>query len=108
MGQMPWRSVTNRCLWLLILRLPCGQNMPERQIHVESVPIGGGFGGKETLIEPLVAAVASRLRKPVRLIYTRQEDLLAGNPAPQMMMTVKLGTKKDGTLTAIQARMIFD
>jgi CO/xanthine dehydrogenase Mo-binding subunit len=82
--------------------------MPERQIHVESVPIGGGFGGKETLIEPLVAAVASRLRKPVRLVYTRQEDLLAGNPAPQMVTTVKLGAKRDGTLTAIQVRMIFD
>lgn len=82
--------------------------MPERQIQVEPVPIGGGFGGKETLLEPLVAAVASQLRKPVRLIYTRQEDLLAGNPAPQMVMTVKLGAKRDGTLTAIQARMILD
>jgi CO/xanthine dehydrogenase Mo-binding subunit len=40
--------------------------MPERQIRVEPVYIGGGFGGKETLVEPLVAAVASRLRKPVR------------------------------------------
>ncbi|MFL5706572.1 MAG: xanthine dehydrogenase family protein molybdopterin-binding subunit [Ktedonobacteraceae bacterium] len=82
--------------------------MPERQIQVESVPIGGGFGGKETLLEPLVAAVASRLRKPVRLIYTRQEDLLAGNPAPQMVITVKLGAKRDGTLTAIQVRMLLD
>ncbi len=82
--------------------------MPERQIHVEPVTIGGGFGGKETLIEPLAAAVASRLRKPVRLIFTRQEDLLAGNPAPQMVITIKLGAKKDGTLTAIQARMILD
>ena len=82
--------------------------MPQRQIHVESVPIGGGFGGKETLIEPLVAAVASRLRKPVRLVFTRQEDLLAGNPAPQTVITIKLGAKRDGTLTAIQARMILD
>ena len=82
--------------------------MPERQIRVESVPIGGGFGGKETLLEPLVAAVAARLRKPVRLVYTRQEDLLAGNPAPQTVITVKLGAKRDGTLTAIQARMILD
>ncbi len=82
--------------------------MPERQIRVESVPIGGGFGGKETLLEPLVAAVASRLRRPVRLIYTRQEDLLAGNPAPQTVITIKLGAKRDGTLTAIQARMILD
>src|SRR5712692_3175339 len=82
--------------------------MPERQIRVEPVPIGGGFGGKETLLEPLVAAVARRLRKPLRLVYTRQEDLLAGNPAPQTVITVKLGAKKDGTLTAIQARMILD
>src|SRR5438132_4257962 len=82
--------------------------MPERQIRVEPVPIGGGFGGKETLLEPLVAGVTSRLRKPVRLIYTRQEDLLAGNPAPQTVITVKLGAKRDGTLTAIQARMILD
>src|SRR5258706_10504269 len=64
-------SVRSAVAWAL--------KMPERQIQVESVPIGGGFGGKETLLEPLVAAVASRLRKPVRLIYTRQEDLLAGN-----------------------------
>src|SRR5207248_196955 len=84
------------------------RKMPEREIRVESVPIGGGFGGKEVLVEPLVAAVAYRLRKPVRLIFTRQEDLLAGNPAPQMVVTVKLGAKKDGTLTAIQARMILD
>src|SRR6266566_2866964 len=82
--------------------------MPERQIHVEPVTIGGGFGGKEVLLEPLVAAVASRLRKPVQLIYTRQEDLLAGNPAPQTVITIKLGAKRDGTLTALQARMIFD
>ncbi|HTK08547.1 MAG TPA: xanthine dehydrogenase family protein molybdopterin-binding subunit, partial [Ktedonobacteraceae bacterium] len=82
--------------------------MSERQIQVEPVPIGGGFGGKETLLEPLVAAVAFQLRKPVRLIYTRQEDLLAGNPAPQTVMTVKLGAKRDGTLTAIHVRMILD
>jgi CO/xanthine dehydrogenase Mo-binding subunit len=83
-------------------------NLPERQIHVEPVSVGGGFGGKETLLEPLVAAVVHQLHKPVRLIYTRQEDLLAGNPAPQMVMHVKLGAKRDGTLTAIQVRMIVD
>jgi CO/xanthine dehydrogenase Mo-binding subunit len=82
--------------------------MPERQIQVEPVQIGGGFGGKETLLEPMAAAVASQLRRPVRLIYTRQEDLLAGNPAPQMVMSVKLGAKKDGTLTAIQVRVVID
>src|SRR5260370_37627692 len=81
---------------------------PERQGAGEPVQIGGVLGGKETLLDPLVAAVAHRLRKPVRLVYTRQEDLLAGNPAPQTMITIKLGAKRDGTLTALQARMILD
>ncbi len=83
-------------------------DLPDAQIRVESVPIGGAFGGKFGLIEPLAAAAAHAIRKPVRLVYTRQEDLLAGNPAPQSVITVKLGAKKDGTLVALQARAIFD
>jgi len=82
--------------------------MPERQVRVEPTTVGGGFGGKETLLEPMAAAAASRLHRPIRLIYTRQDDLLAGNPAPQAVMTVKLGAKRDGTLTAIQVRMLLD
>lgn len=83
-------------------------NMPERQIRVESVPIGGAFGGKFGLHEPLAAALARQVRRPVRLAYTRQEDLLAGNPAPQVVLTIKLGAKRDGTLVAFQASGIFD
>lgn len=83
-------------------------NIPEKQIRVESVPIGGAFGGKFGLHEPLGAAVAYRLRRPVRLVYTRQEDLLAGNPAPQAVITLKLGAKRDGTLVALQAKAVFD
>nr|BBH95978.1 xanthine dehydrogenase [Thermogemmatispora argillosa] len=82
--------------------------LPDRQIHVEPVPVGGGFGGKEVLLEPLVAAAALQLQRPVRLVYTRQEELLAGNPAPQTAITVKVGARRDGTLTAIQVRMILD
>src|SRR5579884_3021956 len=83
-------------------------NVPERQIRVESVPIGGAFGGKFGLVEPLAAAAAFAAHRPVRLVYTRSEDLLAGNPAPQSIITVKLGSKRDGTLVAMQAEVIFD
>ncbi|GAC1460594.1 MAG: xanthine dehydrogenase family protein molybdopterin-binding subunit [Ktedonobacteraceae bacterium] len=83
-------------------------HLADHQIRVESVPIGGAFGGKFGLIEPLAAAAAHAIRKPVRLVYTRQEDLLAGNPAPQSVITLKLGAKKDGTLVAMQAKAIFD
>ncbi len=83
-------------------------SMPERQIRVESLPIGGAFGGKFGLHEPLAAAAARAVRKPVRLVYTRQEDLFAGNPAPQTVITLKLGAKKDGTLVALQSTAVFD
>ena len=83
-------------------------NMPERQIRVESTPIGGAFGGKFGLPEPLAAAAAQKSRRPVRLAYTRQEDLLAGNPAPQSVITIKLGAKRDGSLVALQSKAIFD
>src|SRR5258706_261299 len=83
-------------------------NVPQRQIRVESVPIGGAFGGKFGLVEPLVASAAFAARKPVRLVYTRSEDLLAGNPAPQSIISVKLGARRDGTLVAMQAKVIFD
>src|SRR5258708_15900421 len=82
--------------------------MPERQIRVESVPIGGAFGGKFGLIEPLTAAAASTSRRPVRLVYTRTDDLSAGNPAPQSIITLKLGSKRAGTLVAMQGKVIFD
>src|SRR6266496_2586764 len=83
-------------------------SIPERQIRVESVPIGGAFGGKFGLIEPLAAAIAYAAGRPVRLVYTREDDLLAGNPAPQSIITLKLGTKRDGTLVAMEGKVIFD
>src|SRR5438034_1175995 len=83
-------------------------SIPERQIRVESVPIGGAFGGKFGLIEPLAAAAAFAARKPVRLTFTRSEDFFAGNPAPQSIITLKIGAKRDGTLVAMQGTVIFD
>ena len=83
-------------------------DLPPRQVRVESVPIGGAFGGKFGLTEPLAAAAAYASRRPVRLVYTRQEDLLAGNPAPRSVISIKVGAKKDGTLVAIEAKVIFD
>jgi CO/xanthine dehydrogenase Mo-binding subunit len=83
-------------------------NIPERQVHVEPVPIGGAFGGKFGLVEPLVAAAAYTIRKPVRLVYSRDEELLAGNPAPQSLITLKLGAKHDGTLVALQSKIVMD
>src|SRR3954447_8750331 len=78
------------------------------KVKVVAMTIGGGFGGKFMLIEALAAAVAVKVGQSVRLEYTRMDDFLAANPAPPSIWEVKLAAKKDGTITAMQARVIFD
>jgi CO/xanthine dehydrogenase Mo-binding subunit len=79
---------------------------PER-ITVVPEPVGGGFGGKFGLIEPLAAAAALAVEAPVLLTYTRTDDLLAGNPAPDCEIRIKLAGTKDGKMTAVDADMLF-
>jgi CO/xanthine dehydrogenase Mo-binding subunit len=78
------------------------------QVRVHAMPVGGGFGGKFGLIEPLVAACAVASGRPVLLAYTRVEDFSAGCPAPSSIFRVKAGARKDGTFTVLKGEVIFD
>ncbi len=80
----------------------------ESDVKVVIMPVGGGFGGKFILYEPLVALVARAVGRPVRLVLSRLEEMMAGNPAPGARFTVRLGARKDGTLTALDADIVFD
>lgn len=82
--------------------------LPEQQVRVVVMTIGGGFGSKILLTQGLTAALALAVRRPVRLVLPRREDFLVANAAPASRITVRLGAKRDGTLTAIFARLIFD
>lgn len=82
--------------------------VPVHRVNVVPMPVGGGFGGKFVLIEPLVAAAAVAVGRPVLLQYTRMEDFLAANPAPDCRIQLKVGAKRDGTITALQSRMVYD
>jgi CO/xanthine dehydrogenase Mo-binding subunit len=81
---------------------------PEAKVRVVPMPVGGGFGGKVVLLEPLAAALAILVKRPVSLVYTRMDEFLSTTPAPQSVIELKLGAKRDGTLAALDARVIFD
>jgi CO/xanthine dehydrogenase Mo-binding subunit len=85
-----------------ILRLPVAK------VRVVSMPVGGGFGGKVVLLEPLAALLAVKLRRPVQIALTRSEEFQVGRPAPASYTDVKLGAKRDGTLTALEVGMVYD
>jgi CO/xanthine dehydrogenase Mo-binding subunit len=72
------------------------------------MPVGGGFGGKFGLIEPLVAACAVAAGRPVRLAFTRIEDFSSASPAPSSYFRVKAGVRADGSFAALKADVVFD
>jgi CO/xanthine dehydrogenase Mo-binding subunit len=82
--------------------------IPLEDIRVIAEPLGGAFGGKFALVEPLAVGAALALRRPVRLVLTRSEDFQATNPASAQVTQLKVGARKDGTFTAIQGRLIVD
>ena len=77
------------------------------QLRVFCKRVGGGFGGKQEVIsEDLVALATLDTGRPVCLEYTREEEFTTASPRHPMKITVKLGAKADGTLTAFQFRNV--
>jgi CO/xanthine dehydrogenase Mo-binding subunit len=82
--------------------------LPTERVRVRSAPLGGAFGGKMMIIEPLACSAVMALKRPVRLALTRSEDIAATNPAGAEVLTVELGATADGRLTGIRARVLVD
>jgi CO/xanthine dehydrogenase Mo-binding subunit len=81
---------------------------PSSRVRVTAPPIGGAFGAKQVVIEPLVAGAALRLRRPVRLVLDRRDDLAVGNPAQGVVLDVRIGALGSGQLEALEARIVYD
>ncbi len=82
--------------------------LSDHQVTVNAMPVGGGFGGKFGFLEPTVAALAVAVNRPVRAVWSRQEEFTDGDPAPESRMRIKLGATRDGVMTALDADMLFD
>ena len=80
----------------------------ESNVRVIGTPLGGGFGGKGVLYEPLLALAVQKLGRPCHLTLTRYEELIATNPAPPGKIRIKLGAKQDGTFTALEGEIAFN
>ena len=82
--------------------------IPQDQVKVIGTPVGGGFGAKFVLYEPLLALAAVQHQRPVRLVMTRTEEMLAATPAPSTRITIRAGAKRSGELTALEAELAID
>ncbi|HEY9214678.1 MAG TPA: molybdopterin cofactor-binding domain-containing protein, partial [Ancylobacter sp.] len=82
-------------------------DLPREKVRVFTERVGGGFGGKQEMIaEDIVALAVLRTGRPVKLEYTRPEQFTASTSRHPMRVSVKIGARRDGTLTAMQMRML--
>ncbi len=87
-----------------VLGLPLGK------VRVLCDHMGGGFGAKQDLFqhEFLCALLSRKTRRPVRMEYSRKECFLGGRSRHPGTIWLRQGFKRDGTITAREAKVVFD
>ncbi len=79
------------------------------QLKVIASEIGGGFGGKTTVyLEPVSLILSRKAGRPVKMVMDRDEVFKASGPGSAARMWVKVGAKKDGTITAMQGKFHYE
>jgi putative selenate reductase molybdopterin-binding subunit len=114
-GSIAWRTSDQRihvrtstqAPHLVKIKLAYLFRMYPHQFHVFSEYVGGGFGGKQELLtEDLCVLAALKTGRPVKWEFTRSEEFTSAVSRHPMKITIKLGAKQDGTLTAMQIHTV--
>jgi CO/xanthine dehydrogenase Mo-binding subunit len=83
--------------------------LPQSKVRVIAAYMGGGFGGKEDMtVEPYLALLVWHTGRPVRMIWDRQESLVASTKRHPFIMRYRTGASRDGTITAQQVEILGD
>lgn len=83
--------------------------VPEEQVVVIQPYTGGSFGGKDDgLLTAYLSLLAYYSQKPVRISFSRQEEFVAHTKRHPQWIRVRMGLKKDGTITAVQFEIKTD
>jgi len=81
---------------------------PHDRVRVRPAVLGGAFGGKMMICEPLAATATVLLQRPVRLVLTRMEDMAASNPAPGQRFSLEASANAEGRFLAVRGRVLLD
>ena len=103
-GSMQCPHYIHRALRILL-------DLPADRVRVVHAETGGGFGGKEeypSMIAAHAALLALKSRRPVKLIYSRAEDILATPKRHPSIVRHRTGVRRDGRLTAQEIEVVLD
>ena len=81
--------------------------VPQTSIRLNVVNVGGEFGGKGDALDlPVAYFLAQQSGRPVKIVMTYAEELMAGNPGHPTVVTVRSGVKRDGRILARYLRVV--
>lgn len=81
--------------------------IPMNRMQIRTPEIGGAFGGKnEITLEPWIALLAMKTKRPVKMVFTREEEFISSTVRHSYIMKYKTGLKKDGKIIARQVLII--
>ena len=80
------------------------------RVRIIQPPIGGGFGSKLDIypFEPIVIYLAQVTRRPVKLVFTREEEFMASPTRQPVLLKLRTGCTKDGVLTFREVETLHD
>jgi CO/xanthine dehydrogenase Mo-binding subunit len=94
--------------WVFRDRLSAMLKIESAKIRVQQSEMGGGFGGKTGFYgEPVAIQLSRKAKRPVKIQLTRNEVFRATGPVSGTKSRIKIGCKKDGTITAAEADLYF-
>jgi CO/xanthine dehydrogenase Mo-binding subunit len=83
--------------------------LPQSQVRVIASYMGGGFGGKEDMtVDPYLALLVWRTRRPVRMVWSRQESIMASTKRHPFTMHYRTAATKEGRILAVDADIVGD
>ena len=82
---------------------------PISKVRFIMSPVGGGFGGKEDMIyQGMLALLAMKTGRPVRLVFTREESIISTAKRHPSRTVLRVGLTADGRIRALAMKMICD
>lgn len=83
--------------------------LDEEKIRIIQAATGGGFGSKLDLtVQGFIGLALYHLKRPVRLVYDREEAYLVTSKRHPLIMQMESGVGRDGRLLALKATIICD
>lgn len=83
--------------------------LPQNKIRIVQTTTGGGFGGKlDISTQCHLALLTWKTKRPVRLVYDRQESFIASSKRHPFYISYTTGASEDGTLQAVKVRFVCD